>query len=85
MQVRRGPGGKSIYRELKALKCGYGEGCLISKMDRFQNERDQIDEKRQILKRIKGTKTSLVQAQSQVQHTFENITKKNKCFGKRTS
>ena len=49
-----------------------------------------IDVERQILKRIKGTTTSLDLAQSQVQHTFENITirkmprKKNLGKGKET-
>ena len=43
---------------------------------RNENILNEIDEERRILKRIKGTTTSLDQAQSQVQHTFENITKK---------
>ena len=34
---------KVNIRELKGLKFGDGEGCLISKMDRFQNEGDYLE------------------------------------------
>ena len=57
---------------------------------RKENILNEIDEERQILKRIKGTTTSLDQAQSQVQHTFETLQrrkisrKKNQRKGKET-